>query len=485
MKLFNSLTNQLTELPTNHQLSIYSCGPTVYNTPTIGNWRTYVVNDLLVRAVKANGLKVDWGLNYTDVGHLVSDADTGEDKLQRQAKLEKTTSMKIAERQITLFEDGMASLNITQPDHILRATAVIADMISLIKTLEEKGFTYPTSDGIYFDTSKFSAYGKLARLDIKGLKEGARVEANPEKRNITDFALWKFSPKNEKRDLEWDSPWGVGFPGWHIECSAMATKLFGSTIDIHTGGVDLKPTHHQNEIAQSEAATGQQFVKVWVHVEHLLVNNQRMGKSEGNSVTLADLQAKGFSPLDLRYLYLTVHYRQKQNFTWEALAAAAKARHKLVEHLAAAEPAEVDEKFIQHINELAASDLNYPKVIATIHTTLKNNKLNAATLKQIDQTLLAVATDALPGKNIAIPPEVVKLAEQREQARRDKKFTEADNLRRAINEAGFSIEDGKDGFIILPLKNNIPQSDISEKVQAAVDKIVQEYGDVLKKLGDE
>jgi len=326
-------------MPKVKELSVYSCGPTVYNEATLGNWRTFLMYDFLVRALRFGGQEVVWGMNYTDVGHLTSDADTGEDKIAKQAKLERKSAIEVANENIKKFEIDMKKLNIQNPDKIYRATDCVEEMKKLIEQLAEKEFTYQTSDGIYFNTKQFNKYGELSNLDLAGIKEGARVEKNEEKKNATDFALWKFSPKGEKRDMEWENPLGIegkGFPGWHIECSVMAMKLTsGKTVNLHLGGIDLLSPHHQNELAQSEAATGKKFVDIWMHIEHLLVDGKRMGKSQGNAYTLQDLKKKNFSPLDYRYLICQTHYRKKQNFTWQALEAAKSGRKKLEEILAA------------------------------------------------------------------------------------------------------------------------------------------------------
>ncbi|MDO8471712.1 MAG: cysteine--tRNA ligase [bacterium] len=450
MKLFNTATQKLETVPQDHGLTLYTCGPTVYNAPTIGNWRTYIVDDLLVRALRANNLKVTRALNYTDVGHLTSDADTGEDKLQQQAKLEHKKSDQIAAATIAIFETGYRALNLIKPDHVLRATALVPDMIIFIQQLEAKGFVYQTSDGVYFDTSKFATYGQLARLNLAGSKEGARVEKNPEKKNSSDFALWKFSQPNSHRDMEWDSPWGKGFPGWHIECSTMATKLFGHTIDIHTGGIDNLTTHHQNELAQTEALTGQPFVRIWLHIEHLLVEGKRMGKSEGNGLTLTDLTAKGFDPLDLRYLVLLTHYRQKQNFTWEALQAARVARLRMIEKANHTNDDPADKDFIDKLTEIVSEDLDYPQAIAELHLYIKEAKPGlAATIRRADELLFGVINQSKrPKAESTIPEAVLALNKQRDQARADGMYEEADRLRQQIKEAGFEVIDQAQGSII-------------------------------------
>ena len=312
-------------------IRIYTCGLTVYDFAHIGNLRKYIFDDLLKRTLEAVGFKVKHVMNITDVGHLTSDADLGEDKIEKGAKREHKSAWEIAKFYEKKFIEDLKQLNVELPDVICRATEHIDDQIALIKVLEEKGFTYKTADGIYFDSSKLPDYGKLASLDKENLLEGVRVEKNPEKKNPTDFALWKLSASQgtQKRDMEWPSPWGVGFPGWHIECSAMSTKYLGQPFEIHTGGVDHIAVHHTNEIAQSEAAFGKPLAKYWVHSEHLLENGHKMAKSAGHFIRLQDLREKGFNPLDFRYFCLMAHYRTKLNFSWESLGAARSSLGKI------------------------------------------------------------------------------------------------------------------------------------------------------------
>ena len=284
------------------KIKVYTCGPTVYDYPHIGNLRAYVFADILRRMFEFNGYDVTHVINITDVGHLASDADEGEDKVEASAREQKRSALEITKFYAEIFKQNLISLNIESPTVWSVATEHIAEQIALVERLEKLGYTYKTSDGVYFDTSKLSDYGHLGRLDINGMMFGARVEENREKRNPTDFALWKFSPKGKKRQMEWDSPWGVGFPGWHIECSAMAMKYLGETIDVHTGGIDHIPIHHTNEIAQSEAVTGKQFARYWMHVAFLSVDGGKMAKSLANFFTLQDLVDKGYDPLSFRYL---------------------------------------------------------------------------------------------------------------------------------------------------------------------------------------
>lgn len=323
MKLYNTLTRTIDELQPQHAptVGVYTCGPTVYDYPHIGNWFTYLREDILIRALQLGGLQPDWVMNITDVGHLVSDADDGEDKLEKGARREGKTAWDVAELYTQYFLDSLNKLDIVMPSHITKATEHIPEQIALVQTLEEKGFTYVISDGVYFDTAKFPAYGDFARLDVDEQQAGARVEYNAEKRQPTDFALWKFSPDSHQRDMEWDSPWGKGFPGWHIECSAMSMKYLGATLDIHAGGIDHIPVHHTNEIAQSEAATGQPFARHWLHANHITIEGEKISKSLGNGITLEDIEAAGISLQAFRLHVLESHYRSQSKFSWYSLQA--------------------------------------------------------------------------------------------------------------------------------------------------------------------
>ncbi len=308
---------------TSDAVRLYTCGPTVYNYLTVGNWVAFIRWDTLVRTLQCAGYTVNRVMNITDVGHLTGenegDADQGEDKLEKGARRDGTTAWEVAQRYTDDFINGMQQLNLLPPEHLSKATDYIAEQITLVEKLESKGYTYTISDGVYFDTSKFPTYADFARLDLEALQEGARVTANPDKRNANDFALWKFTPANVTRDMQWESPWGIGFPGWHIECSAMAMSLLGETIDIHTGGIDHIPVHHTNEIAQSEAASGKPFSHIWLHNAHLTVDGTKISKSLGNGYTLQDIEKKGYSALDLKMFVLQSHYRTESNFSWTNL----------------------------------------------------------------------------------------------------------------------------------------------------------------------
>lgn len=468
LTLFNTLTRQkelFTPLSA-AELSLYTCGPTVYDYVHIGNLRTFLFEDVLRRVLQANNFAVKHVMNITDVGHLVSDADAGEDKLEKGARREGKTVWDIAEFYTQAFLSNTRALNILPPHVMPRATDFIAEQIALIQVLEKKGFTYQISDGVYFDTSRVADYGKLAQLDIAGLQEGARVEKNPEKRHATDFALWKFSPSGagaEKRAMEWESPWGVGFPGWHIECSAMAMALLGATIDIHCSAIDHIPVHHTNEIAQSESATGKPFARVWMHSEFLLVHEGRMGKSLGNFIRLEDVLARGFSPLAYRYFVLGAHYRSKLNFTWDALQAAQNAYDSLIALVARWGFQIADRQPIQHYKdafmEAVNDDLNTPVALAVMWEMLKSDyaiEKKSRTLFFMDDVLgLDIHKQALllaqrqQQAQREIPAEVRALAEQRAQAKAQKDFAHADALREQIHEAGYTVEDTPEGSMLI------------------------------------
>ncbi len=324
ISLYDTLTRSLKELKPvqGNEVKLYTCGPTVYNYLHIGNWAAYVRWDTLVRVLESDGYDVNWVMNITDVGHLVSDDDEGEDKLQKGARREGKTAWEVAEFYTNDFIKGMDALGMHELTSLVKATDYIPQQLDMIAKLEAKGYTYVIDDGVYFDTSKLKDYGKLAGLKIEALKAGARVEFNKQKKNATDFALWKFSPANEQRDMEWESKWGKGFPGWHLECSAIAMGTLGETLDIHAGGIDHIPVHHTNEIAQSESVTGKPLANIWLHSSFINIEDKRIGKSVGNAITLQDILEQGFSPLDLRMLYLQSHYQNHANFTWGGLQAA-------------------------------------------------------------------------------------------------------------------------------------------------------------------
>ncbi|MDP2703899.1 MAG: cysteine--tRNA ligase [bacterium] len=436
-------------------VGVYTCGPTVYDYPHIGNLRAYVFADTLRRMFEYNGLTVRHVMNITDVGHLTSDADEGEDKMELSARKTGKSAWDIAEFFTEIFRRNLVTLNIREPHVFPKATEHIPDQIALVRRLEERGYTYRTSDGIYFDTSKFPAYGKMARIKQDGMKPGARVALNPEKRNPTDFALWKFSPSGAKRQMEWDNPWGVGFPGWHVECSAMAMRYLGETFDIHTGGIDHIPIHHTNEIAQSEAATGKPFVRYWLHCAFIRVEGKKMSKSLGNTYTIDDIVKKGYDPLAFRYLLLTGHYRSGMNFTWEALNAAEKALAALRTHVGEwPDGSKAPDKLVGEFQKLISDDLDTPGVLAYIWEQIIHPKSKEftdaekkAALLDFDQVLgLNLAT--LQSKSVSLdelPPEVRVMIAEREQLRSEKRWMEADEIRRKIVALGYTVEDTPSG----------------------------------------
>jgi cysteinyl-tRNA synthetase len=429
------------------KVKIYTCGPTVYDYPHIGNLRAYVFADTLRRMFEFNGYKVTQVINVTDVGHLTSDADEGEDKVEASARKQKRSAWEITEFFTELFKQNLASLNIEFPTVLSKATEHIPEQIALVERLEKLGYTYITSDGVYFDTSKLSDYGHLARLDIKGMMSGARVEENEEKRNITDFALWKFSPKGQKRQMEWKSPWGVGFPGWHVECSAMAMKYLGDTIDVHTGGVDHIPVHHTNEIAQSETATGKQFARYWMHIAFLSVDGGKMSKSLGNFFTLQDIIDKGYDPLAFRYLLLTAKYSAGLNFTWNSINGAQKALSSLKERIAELEDAaaDPDEDLLAEFRGYVNDDLNTPQAVALLWKVIGlpiSSAVKRATFAEFDK---ALGLDLVKKKKGEIPEAISALIAKREALRKEKKWDEADKVRAELESLGYKVKDTKEG----------------------------------------
>lgn len=423
---------------------MYACGPTVYNYAHIGNLRTYVFEDVLRRALEMAGYTVNHVVNITDVGHLTSDADTGEDKMEKGAQRTGKSAWEIAELYTQAFKTDLQLLNILEPVTWCRATDHIAEQIQDIQTIENAGYTYITSDGVYFDTSKLEHYGHLARLDAEGLKSGSRVELG-EKRNATDFALWKFSPQNQKRQMEWDSPWGVGFPGWHIECSAMSVKFLGELFDIHCGGKDHIPVHHSNEIAQSEACHGTHLANYWLHGYFLETDQDKMSKSAGEFLRLQTLLDKGYDPLAYRYLCLTAHYRSDLKFTWESLDSAVTALNRLRACVHGWGPVDkADSDWLHRFQQEVARDLNTSKALAVVWGLVKEplpDPVKKATILAMDQVLgfdLANWTPQLQ----EVPEAVLQMAQERKIARKNKDWARADTLRDQIIELGYEIEDG-------------------------------------------
>lgn len=425
-----------------NMVRMYTCGPTVYRSQHIGNYRTFIAEDILKRVLKLNKYTVHHIMNITDVGHLESDADDGEDKIAREARLQKKTAWDIARAYEVEFKADLASLNILAPKKFVRATDHIKDQINLIQILEKKGYTYRTRDGLYFDTSRFPEYGTLALRTIHATRAGARV-AMGEKHSPTDFALWKFAKEHTEREMQWQSPWGVGFPGWHIECSAMSMKYLGSTLDIHCGGMDHMQIHHPNEIAQSEAATGKLFSRFWMHVAFLTVRGTKMAKSSPDTnITLATLKEKGFDPLDFRYFTLQGHYRKPLSFHWAALEGAKNARHNMIAGYQKLSPkmqksdTVLKKLFIKAIN----TDINTAQALATVWRAIHHGA-SQQFVAWADTVLgLGIKKSAkLPA--LHLPPTIQKLIKQRELLRKAKKWHEADKIRDTILAKGYALHD--------------------------------------------
>lgn len=445
------------EAISDHNVGMYTCGMTVYDYAHIGHGRKYVTDDILKRALVAAGYKVKHVQNVTDVGHLVSDSDEGEDKLEKGAAKQGKTVWEVAEFFTKNFYESMDALNIIRPDVICKATDNIPEQIEMVKKLVDKGFAYDTPEAVYFDISKFPKYGEAFGQKLEEKKTAVRndVQTGEHKRNPADFALWfKRVGRFKDHTMHWDSPWGDGFPGWHIECSAMSIKFLGEQFDIHTGGEDHISIHHPNEIAQSEAATGKSpFVKYWIHTAFLMVDGRKMSKSLGNFYTIADVREKGFDPIALRYLYLGAHYRDPLNFTWESLTSAQTALTRLKNLVSVqknqkdrTELSEEKEKTIEKLRnnffEAINDDLNTAKALAVLWEALGSN------IPSADKYDLAMSFDEVVGLNLSesvteqeVPEEIKKLMEEREDLRRQKKFDEADAIRQKIEKAGFSIKD--------------------------------------------
>jgi len=423
-------------------IGIYTCGPTVYGEPHIGNYRTFIFEDVLIKALRHHGYQVNWVMNITDVGEL--NADGSEDKMEIGARRDGITAWEVAKRYEQAFLHDIQLLHITTPDHLVRATDTIQEQITLIQELEKRGYTYITSDGVYYDSSKFSRYPDFAHLDIAGLQAGARIEMG-EKRHVTDFALWKFTPQGKQREMQWESPWGVGFPGWHIECSAIAMTELGPELDIHCGGVDHIPVHHTNEIAQSEAVTGKEFARHWCHTEFLLIDDTKMSKSLGNLYTLSDLNEKGIDPLAYRLYTFSASYRAKLNFNWEALEVAQRNLYKLRQLAqtpgAGEEPADT---YVQRFAAALADDVNTPQALAVLWEMLRaplTAQAKTEAIKVVDSIFSLDLLQGITGEEAEIPELIIALVKEREAAREAKNWPEADRLREQINAAGYELED--------------------------------------------
>lgn len=459
LRLYNTRTKQIEDFKPlrDKQVGMYSCGPTVYNYAHLGNLRAYIFVDVLKRTLRYLGYDVLHVINITDVGHLASDGDEGEDKVEREAEAEHKSAKEITDFYSRAFFNDLEALNIETKNVLFpRATEYIAEQIALIQTLEKNGFTYKTSDGIYFDSSKFEEYGKLGGIDIQGLEEGARIGKNPEKKHPTDFALWKFSPKNEKRQQEWDSPWGVGFPGWHIECSAMSMKLLGETVDIHTGGIDHIPVHHNNEIAQSESATGKPFVRYWLHNEFVNISGgDKMSKSKKNFLRLESLIDMGFEPIVFRYYMLSAHYRSPINFSFEGLEAAKRGFENLVEKLqGSSDTGKINPAYKKLFVEALENNINTPEALAVVW-----NLLNDPDVSESDKKKTILEFDTVLGLNLKkftgplrIPKKVQELVDKREAARARNDWKTSDTIRAEIETLGYKILDTDKGPRIQKIK---------------------------------
>lgn len=450
--IFNTLIKEKEEftpiIPT--KVYMYTCGPTVYNYAHIGNMRTYIFEDVLKRVILYNGYLVKHVMNITDVGHLTGDRDMGEDKIEKESVKENKKAKFITKFYTKSFKEDLKNLNILYPNRFCAVTSHIKDQIKMIKILEEKGYTYKIADGIYFDTSKVEDYTKLSHQNIEDLWEGARVEINEYKRNPTDFALWKFSPRDIKRQMEWNSPWGVGFPGWHIECSAISLKYLGSHFDIHCGAVDHINTHHTNEIAQTEAFTGvKPWVNYWVHGEFLnLGNDEKMAKSTGNFLTIkSEFINKNINPLAFRYATFLVHYRKKMEWTDDVLISAKNGFNNLINRVKnlGDKVGNTDKIFADQFLSAINDDLNMPKAMAIVQDLLKSDikkEDKLATIIDFDRVL---GFDILKLKKDKIPKSVKKLVEAREVARQNKDWKESDKLRYEINKLGYEVKDTDNG----------------------------------------
>ena len=451
---YNTLTKSKDKFePINkEEVRMYSCGPTVYKDASIGNMRTYIMNDLIRRVLKYNGYKIKHTMNITDVGHLVSDADEGEDKMLKSAREMQKSPYEIAKYYTKLFMEDLAKLNVETPEVVCKATEHIEDMIKYVQKLLENGYAYETSTAIYFDVSKLDEYGILSGIKLEDQKAGARVDVDTEKRNPYDFALWIKAKPNHI--MKWESPWGLSYPGWHIECSAMGQKYLGEQFDIHTGGIDLIPTHHENEIAQSKGACGKIPAKYWIHGEYLLINGGKMSKSLNNVYLLKDITQKGYDPLTYRLFTYSSSYRTKLNFTWEGIEASQKALEKLragyQKHLEGNEDILDEEisKYEENFHKAINDDLNMPLAMSVVWDVVKNPKKSKKLAKLLDKfdTVLALSLDKKSENQEKIPEEVLKLAEERLKVRQEKNWAESDRLRNEILALGYSIKDSKDGY---------------------------------------
>ena len=455
LKIYNTLTRDKEEFKSIDEkvVKIYTCGPTVYSYAHIGNMRAFIFMDNLRKVLKLNGYELKHVMNITDVGHMTSDADDGEDKMNKAAREQKISPWEIADKYTKAFLVDLDKLNIERTEVICKATDHVKEMEEYVKKIVENGYGYETSKGVYFDTSKLPSYGELSRANIKENKAGARVEVDSEKRNPLDFALWIKAPENHI--MKWDSKWGICYPGWHIECSAMSNKYLGNKFDIHTGGIDAIPIHHENEIAQSKGAYGNNPANYWMHVEFLQVDGGKMSKSLGNNYTVEDLENKGYSPLAFRYLTYTAHYRNKLNFTWEALDASQKALDRLkdayIMHFQGKDDINEIEinKYVDKFKENLNDDLNFPAALAVVwdvaKCSVKSPKL-ADLLLEFDKVLsLDIDRKEDKKEDLNISKEILDLLEKRKEARLNKDFTTSDKIRDELKDMGYAVIDSKEG----------------------------------------
>jgi len=452
IRLYNTLTKNIEEFKPidEKEIGLYTCGPTVYWFAHIGNLRTYIFEDILKKVLKYSGYNVKHIMNITDVGHLTSDEDEGEDKLEKSAAKEKKTVLDIAEFYTKHFKEDISKLNIEFPTQFVKATETIKEQIDLIKLLEQKGYTYQISDGIYFDTSKLEDYGILwgekEKTDFK-----SRIEENKEKKQPADFALWKFSPRDKKRQMEWASPWGIGFPGWHTECVAIGIKFLGAPFDIHCGGIDHISVHHTNEIAQAKAACNNNLANYWIHGEFLIVkNNDKMSKSKGNIITLSDVK----DPLSYRYLCLTAHYRSKLNYSEESIEGARISLNKLRDKInelslfSGPKNPELKEIYIKKFLDYINNDLDMPKALALVWDIIKDDHISDKEKYDLILDFDKVFSLNLKQEKIEVPEEIVSLANEREVYRKEKNFEKSDEIRKIIENKGYTIKDEEGGFLI-------------------------------------
>ena len=434
---------------------IYSCGPTVYKDATIGNMKSYIFMDTLRRVLRYNGYDLKHAMNITDVGHLVSDGDEGEDKMEKAAKAEKKDPLEIAKIYTERFFNDFERLNIERPEIVCKATDHIKEMIQFVQRLIDNGYAYETSTAIYFDVSKLDKYGVLSGVDVRKQKAGARVKVDEEKRNPYDFALFIKAPENHI--MKWESPWGLAYPGWHIECSTMSNKYLGEVFDIHTGGIDLIPTHHENEIAQSKGATGKEPARFWMHCDYLLIDGGKMSKSLGNAYLVTDLIEKGYDPLAFKMMCFTAHYRNKLNFTWEAMTSSQNALIRLKEGYAKHSAGEEDiedskvEEYRTRFNEAINDDMNMPVAMSVVWDVVKNpikSKKLADLLLDFDKVLGIRIQEPIMKKKEELPEEIKALVEERKQARTEKNWAKSDEIRDILKEKGYNVKDSKDGMTL-------------------------------------